>query len=427
LFAAKAGAVEAKSPLKDKSVILLFLCGGASQIETFDPKMTAPAECRSATGEIKTNIPGVTFGGTFPRIAQMADRLAVVRSYSPHDEADHAKAIKKFFTMGHPMGASIGAITARVRGQSFFPNGMPTYASLIEKEVDSQYREDEDRMIKSDAPGQLGSGYAPFRPGGDGQINQDMRLNVPLERLDDRRTLLKAMDRLNRGVDATGSMAALDEYEQRAVDMILGGKVRKALDLANEDPRLVERYDTSRFMKGWLHKSPNTLGKRLLLARRLCEAGCGFVTVGMAGWDNHGNANHPGVADGMRLLGAPLDHAVSAFLEDVRQRGLSDKILLVITSEFGRAPKIDSKGGGRDHWPSLCPLVFAGGGLKMGQVIGQSTSKAEEPNSDPIRMNNLLTTIMHVMFDWGEVRVQRGLPREIVTMIDEAKPIAELV
>jgi hypothetical protein len=423
---AQALASQAKSPLQDKSVVFLFLCGGASQIETFDPKMTAPLECRSSTGEIRTSLAGVTFGGTFPKLAKRAHRLAVVRSYQPHDEADHARAIKRVFTVGHPLQASIGAIATRIRGAAYRPDGLPTYASLIEKEVDSQYQEDEERMTKSDAPGQLGAAYAPFTPTGDGQINRDMTLNLPLERLNDRRALRRALDKLNRQADATGVMAALDEFEQRAVDMILGGKVRRALDLANEDPRLVERYDTSRFLTGWLAKSPNTLGRRLLLARRLCEAGCGFVTVGMAGWDNHGNDKHPGVKDGMHLLGPPLDQAVSAFLEDIEQRGLSDKILLVITSEFGRTPKIDPKGGGRDHWPALCPLVFAGGGLKMGQVIGQSTANAEEPATDPIRMDHLLATILHVMFDLGEVRVQRGLPREIETMVAEAKPIAEL-
>jgi uncharacterized protein (DUF1501 family) len=209
--------------------------------------------------------------------------------------------------------------------------------------------------------------------------------------------------------------------------MILGGKVRHALDLANEDPRVVGQYDTTQFITGHLTRTPSTLGKRLLIARRLCEAGAGFVTVGMAGWDTHGNEKHPGVKDGTNVLGGPLDHAVAAFLEDVAARGLSEKILLVITSEFGRTPKVEPKGGGRDHWPGLCPLAFAGGGLKMGQVIGQSTSRAEEPATEPVRMSHLLGTILHAMFDLGEVRVQRGLPRELLTLTDAAQPIRELV
>ena len=425
-----AGAGVAGSParlLKDRSVVFLFLCGGASQIETFDPKMTAPEEIRSTTGEIKTTIPGVTFGSSFPKLARLAHKLAVVRSYQPgHDDADHARAIRKTFTLGHPMDASIGAIAARIRGSAYTPAGVPAFASLIAKEIDSQYVEDEERMTKSDSPGVLGPGFAPFTPTGDGGLNRDMTLNLPLERLNDRRALLRDLDRINRQADASGAMAALDEYEQRAVDMVLGGRVREALDLSREDSRIVERYDTSRFVTGWLTKSPNTLGQRLLTARRLCEAGAGFVTVGMAGWDTHGNDKHPGVKKGTELLGGPLDHAVSTFLEDVESRGLSDKILLVITSEFGRTPKLQ-KDGGRDHWPGICPLVFAGGGLKCGQVVGQSTANAGEPATDPIRMPDMLATILHAMYDLGEVRVQRGLPRDLQTLVAAGTPIAELV
>lgn len=423
LLAAKASG---KNHVKDKAVVFLFLCGGASQIETFDPKMNAPAGFRSTTGEIKTSLPGVTFGSTFPGMARRANRLAVVRSYQPgHDDADHARAIKKVFTVGHPMQASIGAMSARVRGQMYSPDGVPNFASLIEKEVDSQYVEDEQRMVSSDSPGALGAAYTPFTPRGGG-INRDMTLSVPLERLNERRELLRALDTLNRHADSTGAMAALDEYEQRAVEMILGGKVRAALDLANEDPKLVEAYDTSRFMTGYLTRTPNTLGRRLLMARRLVEAGCAFVTVGMAGWDAHGNDKHPGVKEGMEVLSPPLDRAVSAFLADLEQRGLSEKVLLVITSEFGRTPKVEPRGG-RDHWPALCPLVLAGGGLKMGQVIGKSTAKAEEPDCEPVRMQNLLATIMHTMFDVGEARVQRGMPTELLDLIESAPPIAELM
>ena len=423
--AAKAGA--AGTLVKDKAVVFLFLCGGASQIETFDPKMDAPSDFRSATGEVRTKLPGVTFGATFPKLAKVADRLAVVRSYQPgHDDADHARAIYKTFTVGHKTGASIGSIATHIRGAAYRPDGVPEYASLIADEVDSQYTEDEGRMKTSDAPGSLGAAYAPFTPDGTGGIRRDMDLGIPLERLSDRRALRAALDTLDRRVDNSGAMAAMDEHEQRAVEMVLGGRVRRALDLSGEDPKLVERYDTSSFQTGWLTRHPNTLGQRLLTARRLVEAGCSFVTVGMAGWDNHGNGRHPGVHDGMHLLGGPLDHAVSAFLEDLESRGLSEKVCLVITSEFGRTPKIQPNGG-RDHWPGLCPLVFAGGGLKTGQVIGRSTRRAEKPASDPVRMNDLLATILHVMFDLGEVRLQRGLPPDLLALVESGRPIHGLV
>jgi uncharacterized protein (DUF1501 family) len=147
----------------------------------------------------------------------------------------------------------------------------------------------------------------------------------------------------------------------------------------------------------------------------------------MAGWDNHGNDKHPGVKKGHEMLGGPLDHAMAAFVEDLEARGLSEKVLLVITSEFGRTPKVQKGGGGRDHWPNLCPLVFAGGGLKMGQVIGESTKDAGEPNCEPVRMHDVLTTILHTMYDLGEARVVRGMPRELLATIDKGRVIPELV
>ena len=161
------------------------------------------------------------------------------------------------------------------------------------------------------------------------------------------------------------------------------------------------------------------------MARRLCEAGCGFVTVGSAGWDNHGNGKHPGVFEGMHLLGTPLDRAVSAFLEDVESRGLSEKILLVITGEFGRTTKIQAKGG-RDHWPGLCTLAFAGGGLQMGQTIGRSTRTADLPATEPIRLENLFATIIHAMFEVGQLRLEQSVQRDLLRVIENTRPIEPL-
>ena len=419
----------AESPdfIKGKSVVLLFLCGGASHIETFDPKPDAPSDFRSVTGSIPTAIPGVRFGGTFEGLARRADRLAVVRSFAPHGISDHARAIKHVLTSGDPDGTSIGARFARLRGASHRDSGLSTYCTLIEPgESDSQYREDRDRMRVGSRPGSLGKTYAPFDPGGEGELKENMTLRLPLERLRGRRNLRHAFDRLRRDIDTTGVMTAMDRYEQQAIEVLLGGHVREALDLSREDPRIVERYDTSGFQVGWTRKRPSTLGQRLLMARRLCQAGCGFVTVGSAGWDNHANGKHPNVFDGMHLLGRPLDKAVSAFLDDVEEQGLKDEILLVITSEFGRTPRI-GKNGGRDHWPGLNSLVFAGGGLNVGQVVGASTSKAEVPNTEPIGFDGLLGTIWHTLFDVGKLRIKPDLPRPIVAELERCQPIRELV
>lgn len=417
---------------RDRAVVLLFLCGGPSQIETFDPNMTAPAPWCSLTGETKTALPGVTFGATYPKLAALAKRLAVVRSYAPHEISDHAKAIRHVLTGGDALknGASLGAMVSRLRGGTNRATGAPHYSVLIEDEVDSQYREDMERMRSSSAAGGLGAAVAPFAPGGDEQLTQDMKLNLPLEHLEDRRRLLSALDRLKHERDqaerrADDAYAAVDKFRAQAVEVILGGAVIRALDLSQEDPRTLAKYDTSRHDTGYLTRRPSTIGRQMLAARRLCEAGCSFVTVGYAGWDNHGNDKHPGVVEGMHLLGRPLDQAVAAFLEDVAERGLSEKILLVITGEFGRTPKIQQKGG-RDHWPGLASLVFAGGGLKMGQVIGRSAPTAAIPSSDPHHLPHLVGTVLHTLFDAGKLRLDSGVPRDIARVVESAPRIEAL-
>jgi uncharacterized protein (DUF1501 family) len=281
------------------------------------------------------------------------------------------------------------------------------------------------RMRTSNGAGRLGPAWAPFDPLDRGNLAEDMSLAIPLERLQDRRTLHRALDSLNRTVDASGQMEAIDAYHQQAVELILGGAVRAALDLSKEDPRVVARYDTSHLEAGWLRRRPSTLGHRLLLARRLCEAGARFVTVGMAGWDNHGNENHPGVVEGMQRLGAQLDRAVSAFLEDVAARGLERRILLVVTGEFGRTAKIQGKGG-RDHWPGLCPLVLSGGGLRMGQVIGASERASDYPATEPIRLEHLVSTLLHALFDVSAMRLDARVPPDLLALAERAAPIGEL-
>ena len=227
-----------------------------------------------------------------------------------------------------------------------------------------------------------------------------------------------------RQLDARGSLESLDKFSQQALELVLG-KSRAAFDLSAEPRALIERYDTSRFITGIHTKRRSALGKQMLLARRLCEAGCGFVTIHNPGWDMHGGNTQLNMPGGMEELGRPVDRAVSAFLQDVEARGLSEKILLIITGEFGRTPLLKPNGG-RDHWPRLSTLAFAGGGLKMGQVIGRSTSKAEEPRSEPVTLDNLFATVMHVLFNVSKLRTQAHLPRDIVTLLERGKPIKGL-
>jgi hypothetical protein len=277
----------------------------------------------------------------------------------------------------------------------------------------------------------LGASFAAFNPTGGGQLQSNMELKISADRLADRRSLLGGLDDMRRRYDTHEAIVGVDKYQQQAFDIIVRG-IASAFDLAKEDPKTVARYDTSHLftneeVQRWfdMKRSSNLLGKQMLLARRLCEAGCGFVTVSDCGWDMHSNGNSPKHLGGMRWLGAQVDHAVSAFLQDVEERGLSDRILLVITGEMGRTPRIN-KDGGRDHWGNLTPLVLAGGGLKMGQVIGQSDRQGGQPASDPYDPSNLMATVLHTLFDVATLRVTRNVPREIMTVVERGKPIGGL-
>jgi hypothetical protein len=290
---------------------------------------------------------------------------------------------------------------------------------------------------KFGSTGTLGSAYAPFVPGAGGDMQQDMQLTLPTSRIGDRRMLLDRLDHARWALDGSGRLESMDSLREQAFSTILGG-IAEAFDLAKEDPRTLARYDTSQIARPdnisrqWNNynnyvDNGKTLGKLLLLARRLCEAGCGFVTVTTNFvWDMHADQNNAGVEEGMRYMGVPFDHAVSALIEDLAARGLTDKVLLVCCGEMGRTPRLNDRGG-RDHWGSLAPLLVSGGGLNMGQVVGQSTRDAAEPLSTPVTNKNLIATIMHTQFELGELRVVRGLPAELIQAATTSSPISELI
>ena len=420
LLSAKASA-ETPVDFHDKSIVMLFLTGGPSQIETFDPKMTAPVEFRSVTGEVSTSLPGITYGGTFPQLAKHADKMAVVRSFT-HGSSNHTTAVEQVMRGGNPINhTGMGSIVARLRGTSHPRTGMPTHVYVASDEVDRQFNKERLRLFTAASAGELGGAYGPFQTKETGLAN--VRLKIPRARLDDRISLQRSLDKINRNVDSN-TILGLDDFQQQALELILG-KSRAAFDLTQEDQRLLRRYDTSEFTTGIHADRRSTLGKQMLLARRLCEAGCGFVTIHNPGWDMHGGPTQYNIPVGMEELGRPVDRAVSAFLEDVEQRGLSDRILLIITGEFGRTVRVKDNGG-RDHWPTLSTLAFAGGGLKMGQTIGKSNAKAEAPQSDPITLDHLFATIMHSLVDVSRLRQEGRLPREVASLFDRGRPIPEL-
>jgi hypothetical protein len=423
ILPSKASASSTEDLVTNKSVIFLFMQGGPSQIETFDPKMDAPVDIRSSTGEVATVLPGVTFGSSFSKLAKLADKVAVVRSFVPGDGNHDIKPI----VSKDSFGANLGTICSRIMGLNHPITGMPTNVALFPQAVDSAAQPAQTGFGNFLATGGFGSAAAAFVPGGGGNLQKDLKLALPMDRLDDRRELLKGLDQMKASLDRQ-EIDGIDASREKAFRAILGG-VSTAFDLSREDQKTIDRYDTAPLVRpenidkkwnNYKHYVDNakTVGKLLLLARRLCEAGCGFVTVTTNFvWDMHADVNNAGCAEGMGYCGVPLDHAVSAFLEDTESRGLSDRILLVCCGEMGRTPKLN-KSGGRDHWGNLGPLLLAGAGLKMGQIIGQSNKNAGEPSTEPVRIKNLIATILHTLFDVGKVRITRGMPREILQMAE---------
>jgi hypothetical protein len=408
----------AASAARDTSVILLWLGGGPSQHETFDPKPDTPEEYRSLVGTVATTLPGVRLGGLFPNIAKLMDRMALVRSLA-HRDPSHEGATHWLQT-GHswPMELissnpkpqpqfrpAIGSIIAGVRGAIHPVTSVPAYF-VVDR---GDYRH------LNDGPAWLGQQYGPMRLEKQNALNNNVTLRLPIERLHDRRRFLASIDGLKRAIDDRGAIQGMDEFQQQAF-RILTGSIKEVLDLNREDVKTREKYGPG-------------LGEKLLLARRVCEAGAGFVTVNHEGWDHHGVSGAGPLREGLQKMCPPLDHAVAAFLEDVRQRGLDKNILLIITGEFGRTPKIDRGTNNitaRHHWNELCPLAVAGGGLRMGQVVGESTAKAERPKSTPFLPEDLMATIFHVLGIDPTIQFKDHSGRPI-SMIEKGKPIEALL
>lgn len=415
--------------LKDKAVIFLFMHGGPSQYETFDPKMDAPTSIRSLTGEIPTTVPGVTFGSTFTKLAQRAHLFNIVRSFVTGDGNHDIKPVLSDKTLK----ANMGSLYSRVAGPTRTDSAMPTNVTLFPRAV----REQAGPAIKNfgdfESAGSLGSAYSPFVPGAGANLQQDLKLNIAPTRLADRKSLLNELDKLKSLADASPLVAGTTALQQQAFETLVSG-VSEAFDLSKEDPAIIARYDTEplanidRIDKKW-NNHPHyadhgaSIGKLLLLARRLCERGCGFITVTTSFvWDMHADINNAPMREGMGYVGAPFDHAVSALIDDLEARGMRDKVLLVCCGEMGRTPKINP-GGGRDHWGEIAPLLIYGGDTPQGAVIGQSNREGSAPASDPIRIPDLTATIMHNLLNLDQARLIRGLPRNVMDTIAQGTAI----
>lgn len=419
---------------KDKTVVFLFMHGGPSQFETFDPKMDAPSNIHSATGEIKTKIPGITFGPTFEKLAKLNDKFSIVRSFTTQSAAHDSKPI---VSKEYSSGAQIGAHYAKVAGASHPQFGMPRNVWLHPQAVDAGATDPIMKLGKFDVTGPLGPAYEPFQPSGKSDLRRDMQLTIDPDRLGDRRTLLTSLNQFRRTVESGKVTGGLDKFQSQALETLTGG-ISDAFDITNEEASVIDRYDTSklidvsRISKRWNNHQRyanhiKNLGKLMLLARRLAERGAGFITVSTDFvWDMHADNNNATMTEGMEYVGRPFDHAVSAFIEDVEARGLQEKILLVCCGEMGRSPKINGKGG-RDHWGGSAPLLLYGGGLNMGQVVGSSTKDGGEPATDRVTIPNLYATIMETILDVGVVRATPGIPEEVSRVIHGASPIRQLI
>ncbi len=407
LLRARAAAAESKGSVNDTAVILLWLAGGPSHIDMYDLKPHAPAEFRGEFQEISTNVAGTRISEHLPLQAALMDKISVVRS-ATHTNAGHGMGSQWMLTGYQPtievndnIYPSVGSVASKMRG----PNtpGLPAYVNLPNK-------------LGLGKAAYLGASYNPFAPesdpNNDGFNVRNLKLpgRVTVDRLERRRDLLAGVDTIRRDIDAKGDMVGIDKFYRDAMEMITSDAALRAFDVNREDPRLREKYGR------------NDLGQSCLLARRLVEAGVTFVTIQAGGgWDTHGD----NFAQLKNNLLPKYDRALATLISDLHSRGIEKKVLVMTFGEFGRTPRINS-GAGRDHWPGAMSVVYAGGGLQMGQMIGTTDSKAEYPATKPYSPGCVLSTMYHVLgIDHTHVfhdQANRPLP-----ILSEGHPIEELV
>lgn len=387
---------EGTAQKNDKSVILIWLDGGCSQLESYDPKPESPSEYRGPWGAIPTNVPGIFLSETLPHHAKHADKMAFVRSLH-HGTGDHFAGAHWMLTgrfgstsVNLPQKfPSVGSYVSRVRGPN--KQGLPAYVGL--PAAQSVYL-----FPGYQGAAYLGAAYNPFDVDTESKYLHytsavtvgrprclDSFTSVEASRAETRQSLLAGLDGIQRRVDQSGMMSALDRYQQDAMSMILGGQAKRAFNMDLEDPRLIDKYGN------------NPWGRYTLMARRLVESGVTFVTVDMPHWDDHSNIK---VGHGGKL--EVVDRAVGALMDDLVDRDLLDRTLVIVMGEFGRTPRINTGQPGipipgRDHWGDAISVMLAGGGIKGGTVVGATNSKAEFPMERPLKPHDLLATVYKVM------------------------------
>ncbi len=364
-----ADAVPVKKGPKAESLIHIFLPGGAAHQESWDPKPNAPIEYRGEMAQVKTNVEGVLLNECLKETAKITDKITICRSMT-HGEAAHERGTHNMFTGYRPSPAltfpSMGSVVAHELGVR---NNLPPYVAV--PTMPTNYA----------GSGYLSSAYAPFSLGSDpangGFKVQDLTLpgGVTEERFNTRRGLLDTVNEHFKAKEKSDNLDAMDTFYQRAYGLISSEKARDAFDINKEDAKLRDSYGR------------NAAGQRLLMARRLVEAGVRFVTLTYGGWDLHN-----GIVGGTKNQLPQLDQAFAALISDLSSRGMLDNTMVMISSEFGRTPKINATAG-RDHWPKVFSVVLAGGGVKKGFVYGKSDATASEPDEDGLTVEDLAQTV----------------------------------
>ncbi|QDT22866.1 DUF1501 domain-containing protein [Gimesia chilikensis] len=410
---------QSEKPKRQKSVIMIYLVGGPPHQDMIDLKPEAPKEIAGPWRPIATNVPGIEICEAFPRMARMMDKMVLVRSIvgsqSGHD------AIQCF--NGHnprkltPQGGwpQFGSTVAKIQGP--YVESAPPFISLCYPCTHGPYNEP--------GPGFLGLSESPFRPMG--PTRHDMVLNgISLERLADRKQLLQSIDNFKREADASGMMTGLDTFTEQAMGVLTSSQLAEALDLSQEDPETVKRYGTGDPTVFIDSNGAPRVPQSMLVARRLIEAGARVVTLNYSKWDWHGGKNNSifkREAEDFPIF----DQCVSALLEDLHQRGLSDDCTVAIWGEFGRTPKISTQVG-RDHWPRVNSAILFGGGMQTGQVIGATDRLGGEAVDRPVTFPELFATLYHnLSIDTEHTTLLdfSGRPQYLVE--DHARPLPELI
>ena len=372
-----------------KSVIYIYLPGGAAHQETFDPKPFAPVEYRGPMGSIETSIPGVRLGEMLTHTAKVVDKIAICRSMT-HGEAAHERGTHNMFTGYRPSPALQYPSMGSVVSHEFGPReNLPPYVCIPQQPNEFA------------GSGYLSSAYSGFSIGSD-PANPSFKvrdLNLPegidTVRFDKRRRMLDAVNDHFRQKEKSDSLDALDTFYQRAYSLISSAKAQEAFDLSKEPDAIKDEYGR------------NQAGMRMLLARRLVESGVRFVTLTYGGWDHHDN-----ISQNMKNQAPALDQGFASLIRDLDRRGMLATTLVCVGTEFGRTPKINATSG-RDHWPKVYSIVMAGGGIKAGIVHGSSNATASEPEDDPLTVEDWASTIYNRL----------GINAEKELMAPGARPI----